>query len=172
LRRTDVDGEEPGLVLVELSVMEQQYQAVMEVLQHGATVTLRVEGNLIHVLADGVLIKTMPSPFTPERRVTLAGCRPAGPPPSVCGQPIRVQRTVSQTGAIRVAKRHVCVGFHHAREVVTVDAYETERHGRRRPAHQGRPPHHPGGADPLQGMTGRRPSRRHAGPTRPLLWIA
>lgn len=152
-------------MLVELSVMEQRYQAVMEVLQQGATVTdvggavevdrtvnrvgiislgcrtfqvgsplagrrvtLRVEGDLIHVVADGVLVKTMPSPFTPERRVTLAGCRPAGPPLRVSREPIRVQRTVSQTGAIRIAKQHVCVGFHHAREIVTVDAYETEFH--------------------------------------------
>jgi transposase InsO family protein len=94
----------------------------------GRRVTLRVEGDLIHVVADGVLVKTMPSPFTPERRITLAGCRPAGPPPAVSREPIRVQRTVSQTGAIQVAKQHVCVGFHHARQIVAVDVFETELH--------------------------------------------
>jgi transposase InsO family protein len=94
----------------------------------GRRVTCRLEGEVIHVIADGVLVRTIPSPFTPERRMTLAGCRPAGPPPTVNREPVRVQRTVSQTGAIQVAKQHVCVGFHHAREIVAVDVHETEFH--------------------------------------------
>jgi hypothetical protein len=50
----------------------------------GQRVTVRFDGALMHVLAEGRLVKTLPAPLTPERRAALRGARPASeslPPP-------------------------------------------------------------------------------------------
>lgn len=90
----------------------------------GRRVTLRLEGDLIHVVADGVLARTLVSPLEPEQLVRLRGASVAGPPP-VTGGPIRVQRRVSCRGAISIATQRVHVGIVHARKVVTVELHDT-----------------------------------------------
>ncbi|MGH9009458.1 MAG: IS481 family transposase, partial [Acidimicrobiia bacterium] len=62
----------------------------------GQRVTLRLEGDLVHVVAGGVLVKTVPSPLTPEQRARLTTARLAGAPPVVYTGPTRVFRTVSE----------------------------------------------------------------------------
>jgi hypothetical protein len=90
----------------------------------GRRVTLRLEGDVIHVVADGLLAKTIPNPLTPEKRLRVPGARLAGAAPRIHAGPIRVQRTVSHTGAIRVAKQAVQVGLRYARTIVTVEVDE------------------------------------------------
>lgn len=53
----------------------------------GQRVTLRFEGTLMHVVANGRLVKTMPAPLPPGQRAALRGarlCAVRGPPPSHC----------------------------------------------------------------------------------------
>jgi hypothetical protein len=87
----------------------------------GRRVTLRLDGDLIHVVADGVLVRTLASPLPPERRARIPGARVAGPPPKIDPEPTRVQRRVSERGGIQVASQRVQVGLPHARSIVTVE---------------------------------------------------
>lgn len=48
----------------------------------GTRVTLRLEGELIHVVSDGVLVRSIASPLEPQQLPRLWGARAAGPPPS------------------------------------------------------------------------------------------
>jgi hypothetical protein len=58
-------------------------------------VTLRLDGHLIHVIADGVLAKTLPSPVPAGDRAGLRGARIAGTPlPAPAPGPVSVQRKV------------------------------------------------------------------------------
>ncbi|HZK51490.1 MAG TPA: IS481 family transposase, partial [Actinomycetota bacterium] len=90
----------------------------------GRRVTLRLERDLIHVIADGVLQRTVPSPPVGQQWTRLRGARVAGPAPHSQIGPTTVRR-VSVRGAIRVATQRVQVGLAHAREVVTVELHDT-----------------------------------------------
>lgn len=86
----------------------------------GRRVTLRLEATVLHVLADGFLVRTLPSPVTPARRARLQGARLApGDLPAPSG-PAVVQRRVSSRGGIQVARQKLQVGLPHAGKVVTV----------------------------------------------------
>ena len=86
----------------------------------GQRVTLRIHGELMQVIADGVLVRTLPTPVSPAALLRLRGARVAGPPPQLAEGPISVQRRVSVGGRIMVAKQKVHVGRNHARRIVTV----------------------------------------------------
>ena len=61
-------------------------------------VTLRLDGHLMHVISDGALAKTLPSPIPAADRGTLPGARIAAaalPPPAP--GPVSVQRKVPAT---------------------------------------------------------------------------
>ncbi len=75
----------------------------------GQRVTLPLEDNLIQVVTDGVLWRTLVSPLRPEQLARLRGARVAGPP-SVRRDPIRIQRRVSCRGAISATSQRVQVG--------------------------------------------------------------
>ncbi|MFD1054466.1 IS481 family transposase [Terrabacter terrigena] len=87
----------------------------------GQRVTLRLEEHLIHVVLDGLLWRTLPSPLEPEARGRLRGARLAGPAPTVAQDPPRVQRRVSCRGGIQVCRQRVHVGLPHAGTIVTVE---------------------------------------------------
>ena len=87
----------------------------------GQRVTLRLEEHLVHVVADGTLWRTLPSPLAPQARGRLRGARLAGEPPDVPEQPVRVQRRVSCRGGIQICRQRVQVGLSHAGRVVTVE---------------------------------------------------
>lgn len=90
----------------------------------GQRVTLRLEGDLIHVVSDGVLRRTILSPLEPEQLTRLRGARLAGPSP-VTGGPVRVRRRVSCRGAISITTQRVQVGIVHAHKIVTVELHDT-----------------------------------------------
>jgi hypothetical protein len=71
------------------------------------------------------LLRTRPSPFTPEQAQTLQGARPAGPPPQPSTAPVTVQRHASATGVIVVAGQKIALGRIHAGETVTVHVTAT-----------------------------------------------
>ena len=91
----------------------------------GRRVVLRLEEQLLHVIADGLLWRTMPLPIPPQIRARIRGARLAGPPPRPPDGPVRIQRRVSERGGIRVCGQRVQVGLPHARQTVTVDVDET-----------------------------------------------
>jgi transposase InsO family protein len=87
-------------------------------------VTLRLDGEVIHVAVDGILVRTVASPISAERVLRLRGGHIAGPAPMVATGPITVQRTVSHRGTIAVAGQRMQVGMSYARRVVTVEVHE------------------------------------------------
>jgi transposase InsO family protein len=91
----------------------------------GQRITLRLEDQLVHVVADGQLWRTMPCPVPVAARGRLRGARVAGPPPAIPGGPVRVQRRVSCRGGIQVCRQRVHVGLPHAGKTVTVEVDDT-----------------------------------------------
>jgi transposase InsO family protein len=90
----------------------------------GQRVTLRLEGELLHVVSDGVLVRTLASPVDSDNLPRLWGARVAGPPPPPDTEPPRVRRRVSSRGAISVAAQRLQVGIVHAHRVVTVELHD------------------------------------------------
>lgn len=89
--------------------------------QHaGQQVTVRLDGQLAHVLLDGVLVKTMPSPVPASTVARLQGARAAISPLRAPHEPLLVQRRVSSQGGIQVAGQKLRVGKGHAGTTVTV----------------------------------------------------
>ena len=90
----------------------------------GRRVTLRLEGELLYVVSDGVLVRTMASPVDPDNLPRLWGARVAGSPPPPATEPPWVRRRVSCRGAISVASQRVQVGIVHAHKLVTVELHD------------------------------------------------
>jgi transposase InsO family protein len=92
----------------------------------GRRVTLRLDGHLVHVIDQGVLARTLPSPIPAPQRARLRGARlattPLPPPPR---DPLQVQRRVPRDGRVMVARQLLRVGATHAGKVVTVVVEDT-----------------------------------------------
>jgi Integrase core domain len=72
------------------------------------------------------LLRTRPNPLTPDEVSRLRGIRPAGPPPTPRTEPVRVQRRVSDTGVVMIARQTVALGRVHAGKTVTIDVTDTD----------------------------------------------
>jgi transposase InsO family protein len=91
-----------------------------------AKVTLRLDGHLIHVIRDGVLAKTLPSPVPAADRTKLRGARIAETPlPAPAPGPVSVQRKVPRDGVIMVTRQRLRVGATYAGKIVTVHVEDT-----------------------------------------------
>ena len=89
-------------------------------------VTLRLDGHLVHVIREGVLAKTLPSPVPADQRATLRGARIAtGPLSPPAPGPASVQRKVPRDGVIMVTRQRLRVGATYAGKIVTVHAEDT-----------------------------------------------
>jgi hypothetical protein len=82
-------------MLVELSIVEQRYHAVLEVLHARVSVvevaaryTFWADTTVVHLLTNGVRLKTVPSRVTAAdlQRLLADSGRPAGPPPIPAGK--------------------------------------------------------------------------------------
>jgi transposase InsO family protein len=93
----------------------------------GQLVGIRIEpGTLMfYDPATRVLLRTRPSPITPEQAARLRGARPAGPPPRPSAEPVQAQRRASATGLIMVAGQKIALGRTHAGQTVSVLASDT-----------------------------------------------
>lgn len=89
-------------------------------------VTLRLDGHLMHVIAGGKLITTLPAPVPPDQRAILVGARRAATklPPPPAGQ-VRVRRRVPKDGVTMVANQRLRVGRQHAGKIVTIVVEDT-----------------------------------------------
>uniref|UniRef100_UPI002F917762 hypothetical protein n=1 Tax=Kitasatospora sp. NBC_01519 TaxID=2903576 RepID=UPI002F917762 len=89
-------------------------------------VTLRLDGQLMHVIHDGVLATTLPSPIDAAQRAGLRGAKVASgelPPPAAGA--ICVERKVPADSVIMVARQRLRVGRTYADELVTVHVEDT-----------------------------------------------
>lgn len=94
----------------------------------GRRVTLRLDGHLLHAIAEGALIGTWPCPISTEKLGQLRGARtpssPLPPPPLPAGS-LRAQRKVHASGRIMVAGQNIKLGLAHRGKIVTVVIEDT-----------------------------------------------
>jgi hypothetical protein len=86
----------------------------------GQRVTLRLDGPVAHILADGVLVRTVACPVPPGARPRLRGARPGTAQPPRLPEPLTVTRRVSVRGSVMVGGQRIQVGLAHARKTVAV----------------------------------------------------
>jgi transposase InsO family protein len=92
----------------------------------GQTVTLRLDPATMHVLADGALVRSLPTPVPVGSRARLQGARLARGALVVPQGPVVVRRRASQRGQLQVAGERIQAGLAHARQVLTVHVAEHE----------------------------------------------
>jgi hypothetical protein len=88
----------------------------------GRRLTVRLDGGLLQLIAEGVLLRSLPNPLTSSEQARIRDARPAGPPPTPASEPVRVQRRISCRGSLTVARQRIHVGMMHANRTVTVDS--------------------------------------------------
>ncbi|MGK5741451.1 hypothetical protein [Micromonospora sp. URMC 103] len=93
----------------------------------GLTIGFWADTTVVHLLLDGVSLKTVPSRLTPThlRDLLADGGRPAGLPPVTAGPvkpgaAVEVDRLVNATGLVSLAGWQAPVGYHLAGRRVTV----------------------------------------------------
>jgi hypothetical protein len=94
----------------------------------GTRVTMRLDGHLMHAIADGALAGTWPCPITAERAARMNGARAASaplPPPPLPAGSIAARRRVRPDGRIMVNKQPMKPGPRHAGKLVTVIIEDT-----------------------------------------------
>jgi hypothetical protein len=91
----------------------------------GRRLTVRLDGGLLQLVDQGVLLRSLPNPLTPAEQTRLRDARPAGPPPQPATEPVRVQRRVSCRGALVVARQHIHIGIGHAGQTLDVEEADT-----------------------------------------------
>ena len=94
----------------------------------GTAVTMRLDGHLMHAIADGALAGTWPCPVTAERAARMNGARAASaplPPPPLPAGSIAARRRVHESGRIMVNKQPIKLGPRHAGKLVTVIIEDT-----------------------------------------------
>jgi hypothetical protein len=94
----------------------------------GRTIILRLDGHLMHAIADNALVGTWPCPISADQLAQLPGARTAStalPPPPLPAGSIRAQRRVHASGRIMVARQSIKLGPRHAGKLVTVVIEDT-----------------------------------------------
>jgi len=86
----------------------------------GQRVTLRLDGPVAHVVAGGVLARTVACPVPREARPRLRGARTGTAQPPRLPEPLVVTRRVSVRGSVMVGGQKIQVGLAHARKIVQV----------------------------------------------------
>jgi transposase InsO family protein len=94
----------------------------------GRRVGIRIEQHTLAFFDPDTrqLLRTRPNPLSPAEVVRLHGARPAGPPPLPSTEPVRVQRRVSATGVVMVARQKITLGRVYAGQTVTIAVSETQ----------------------------------------------
>ena len=90
----------------------------------GQRVTLRLDGPVAHIVAGGVLVRTMACPIPEQARSRLRGGRPGTASAPLLPEPQRVRRRVSVRGAIMIGGQRIQVGLPHAGKTaeITIEA--------------------------------------------------
>ncbi|WP_253209542.1 hypothetical protein [Streptomyces niphimycinicus] len=95
-------------------------------------ITVRLDGHLLHAVHDGLLAKTLPSPFTSGERPRLRGARVAATQLPPAPAAVSVERKVPTDGVVMVARQRLRVGRTYAGRIVTiyVEIYVEDTHFR------------------------------------------
>ncbi|WP_207229852.1 integrase core domain-containing protein [Krasilnikovia cinnamomea] len=96
----------------------------------GRRVSIRIDATTLTFFDPETrqLLRTRPNPFTRDEVARLRGLRPAGPPPQASSEPVRVQRRVSATGTVMVARQVLALGRVHAGKTITIDVTDSDLH--------------------------------------------
>jgi hypothetical protein len=86
----------------------------------GRRVTVRLDGPVAHILADGGAVRTVACPVPQPARHRLRGARAATAGPPQLPAPLTVRRRVSIRGAIMIGGQRIQVGLPHAGKTVQV----------------------------------------------------
>jgi hypothetical protein len=86
----------------------------------GRRVTVRLDGPVAHILADGNTVRTVVCPVPQPARHRLRGARAGTAGPPQLPAPLTVRRRVSIRGAIMIGGQKIQVGLPHARKTVEV----------------------------------------------------
>jgi hypothetical protein len=86
----------------------------------GRRITLRLDGPLTHILADGTVVRTVACPVPQPARHRLRGARAAASQPPRLPTQLTVKRRVSVRGAIMIGGQKIQVGLPHARKTVQI----------------------------------------------------
>ncbi|WP_157187568.1 hypothetical protein [Nocardia vinacea] len=90
----------------------------------GERIILRLDGHLMHAIADNALIGTWPCPVPADRISRLPGARTPSAPLPPPGS-LRAQRKVHADGNIMVAKQNIKLGHRYRGQLVTVVIEDT-----------------------------------------------
>ena len=90
----------------------------------GQRVTLRLDGPVAHILADGNTVRTVACPVPQPARHRLRGARAGTAGPPQLPGPLTVRRRVSIRGAIMIGGQRIQVGLPHAGKTaeITIEA--------------------------------------------------
>ncbi len=94
----------------------------------GRAITVRLDGHLMHAIADGALVATWPCPLSAAQLPGLRGATIAAtrlPPPPLPAGSIRVQRKIGASGRIMVSSQRLKLGKRNAGKLVTVIIEDT-----------------------------------------------
>jgi hypothetical protein len=80
----------------------------------GRRVTVRLDGPVAHILADGAIVRTIACPLPLPARHRLRGARAGTAGPPQLAVPLTVRRRVSIRGAIMIGGQRIQVGLPHA----------------------------------------------------------
>jgi hypothetical protein len=80
----------------------------------GQRVTVRLEGPVMHILANGTTVRTVAYPVPQPARHRLRGARAGTASPPRLPEPLQVKRRVSVRGAIMLGGQRIHVGLPHA----------------------------------------------------------
>jgi hypothetical protein len=69
----------------------------------GRRLTVQLDHGVLQFIAEGVLLRSLPNPLTPAEQARIRDARPAGPPPTLAPEPLRVQRRVSSRDTLMIA---------------------------------------------------------------------
>jgi transposase InsO family protein len=97
-------------------------QVSVGVMLSGRRVTLRLEGEVMLVISDGEILRTLACPVPQEKRLGLRGARLAEGLVARTPSAITVERRVSSRGVIFVATQRIHIGLVHAHKVLRVVA--------------------------------------------------
>ncbi|MER5200756.1 helix-turn-helix domain-containing protein [Streptomyces sp. NPDC002884] len=90
------------------------------------TITLRLDGHLMHAIADNALMGTWPCPVPADSLGQIDGARTAtSPPPPLPAGAIRAQRKVHASGRFMIHGQFIKLGPRHAGKIVTVVIEDT-----------------------------------------------
>ncbi|MDO0929544.1 hypothetical protein QQY24_30725 [Streptomyces sp. TG1A-8] len=94
----------------------------------GRTITLRLDGHLMHAIAENVLMGTWPCPVPTDRLGRVDGARTATsplPPPPLPAGAVRAQRKVHASGRFMINGQFIELGPRHAGRIVTIVIEDT-----------------------------------------------